>query len=55
MLERLTKNKSSFITATHLHNIIELPLVKNLEKIRVKHISVEYDNVNNNLIFLENY
>ena len=51
MLERLTKNNSSFITATHLHNIIELPIIKNLNNVNVKHISVEYDNVNQNLIF----
>ena len=51
MLERLTLNKSSFITATHLHNIVELPLIKKLNKVKIKHISVEYDNVTNNLIF----
>ena len=51
MLEKLTKNNSSFITATHLHNIIELPLIKQLTEVKIKHISVEYDNVNNNLIF----
>lgn len=51
MLERLTKNNSSFITATHLHNIIELPIIKSLVNVNVKHISVEYDNVNQNLIF----
>tara|TARA_B110000902_G_C14277263_1_gene575363 strand:- start:285 stop:3227 length:2943 start_codon:yes stop_codon:yes gene_type:complete len=51
MLERLTLNNSSFITATHLHNIAELPLIKKLKNVNVKHISVEYDNINNNLIF----
>lgn len=51
MLERLYKNKSSFITATHLHNIIELPIIKKLEELKVKHISVEYDNKTDNLIF----
>tara|TARA_B110000977_G_scaffold201234_1_gene294891 strand:+ start:7711 stop:10647 length:2937 start_codon:yes stop_codon:yes gene_type:complete len=51
MLDRLTNNNSSFITATHLHTIIELPMIKQLEKVNVKHISVEYDNLNHNLIF----
>lgn len=51
MLEKLTLNNSSFITATHLHNIVELPLIKKLNNVNIKHISVEYDNVSNNLIF----
>lgn len=51
MLDKLNTNRTSFITATHLHNIIELPLIKQLNDIKVKHISVEYDNVTDNLIF----
>lgn len=51
MLNHLTLNNTSFITATHLHNIIELPIIKKLENVSIKHISVDYDNKNNNLIF----
>lgn len=49
MLEKLTENNASFITATHLHNLSQLDTVKKLNRVKIKHISVEYKD--NNLIF----
>ena len=36
----LIKNQSTFIFSTHLHSLMELESVKNLEKLSVKHFSV---------------
>ena len=51
MLETLDKNKTSFITATHLHSIAELPSVKNIKGIKTMHISVIYDEIKDTLIY----
>ncbi len=51
MLETLEKNNTSFITATHLHSIAELPSVKNIKNIKTMHISVSYDEVKDMLIY----
>lgn len=51
MLETLEKSNTSFITATHLHGIAELPSVKNLKKIKIMHIKVRYDDVKDMLIY----
>ena len=49
IIHELCRNNASFITATHLHSLITLPTIKNLDKINIKHISVDY--IDNNLIF----
>lgn len=51
MIESLVRNNASFITATHLHSLVELPVVKNLENIAIKHISVDYDEETKNIVF----
>jgi len=51
MLELLAKNKCSFITATHLHTLTDLPSIKKLNKVSLNHISIDYDEVNHNLIY----
>jgi DNA mismatch repair protein MutS len=51
MLETLEKSNSSFITATHLHSVADLPSVKNIKGIKTMHISVSYDEVNDMLIY----
>ncbi len=51
MLETLSKNNSSFITATHLHSIAELPSVKNIKNIKIMHIKVSYNDVKDELIY----
>ena len=50
MLETLVKSKTSFITATHLHSIANLPTVKNLD-IRICHLKINYDEKNDCLIY----
>ena len=47
----LSKKKSSFIFATHLHEICQLDCVKTLTNISIKHLSVHFDIDTNCLIF----
>ena len=51
MLELLQDSKSTFITATHLHMISELPSVQNLERVKAMHLKVKYDDKNETLIY----
>ena len=51
MLETLEKSNTSFITATHLHSIAELPSVKNIKGIKTMHISVSYDEIKDMLVY----
>ena len=51
MLEKLANSKTSFISATHLHQICDLECVKNLSKIKIMHLKVDYDNTNDTLIY----
>jgi DNA mismatch repair protein MutS len=50
-IEILAKRNVSFIFATHLHKIIELPQIKELTNIRTEHLTVEIDKKNDCLIF----
>ena len=47
----LSNKKSSFIFATHIHELCDLDCVKNLKNIKIKHISVHFDQEKNCLIF----
>ena len=55
----LSKNHSSFITASHYHNLINLQSVKNLinhnnentKLLNIKHIKITYDAINDMLIY----
>jgi len=47
MLEILSKNKCSFITATHLHDLTKLERLKKLSNIKLYHLHVDYDERNN--------
>lgn len=51
MLETLVKSSTSFITATHLHSIANLPSVKNIEDIRICHLKINYDDKNDMLVY----
>jgi DNA mismatch repair protein MutS len=51
MLEMLSKSKTSFITATHLHQIAEMKSVKSLSNVIPMHLKVEYDIENEKLIY----
>lgn len=51
MLKTLSENNCSFITATHLHKLCNLEIVKNLTNVKPKHLKITYDQVNDKLIF----
>ena len=51
MLETLAKSESSFITATHLHKLATLKSVKNISRVKPKHLKITYDSVNETLIY----
>ena len=47
----LSKLQSTFIFATHLHEIIELDDIKELNNIKAFHLSVKYDNQTDTLVY----
>ena len=49
MILMLLKSGTSFISATHLHELIKIDCISSLNKMGVYHISVKYDN--DNIIF----
>jgi len=51
MLETLSKSKSSFITATHLHKVANMECVKKLDRVKSKHLKITYDSKNEQLIY----
>lgn len=51
MLEKLSSMNTSFITATHLHQIAEMSSVKKLNNVKPMHLKVEYDDDNEKLIY----
>lgn len=51
MLETLSNVGTSFITATHLHQISELESIKKIKNIKTKHLKITYDSVNDILIY----
>tara|TARA_Y100000022_G_scaffold198806_1_gene209842 strand:+ start:254 stop:3370 length:3117 start_codon:yes stop_codon:yes gene_type:complete len=50
-LERLHKIESSFLFATHFHEILEYEELKNLEKLKTYHMTVIYDKAQKTLIY----
>jgi hypothetical protein len=51
MLKTLSESNSSFITATHLHELINISTIKKLNNVKIKHIKVTLDDENNKLIY----
>ncbi len=51
MLETLEKSRTSFISASHLHSLCDLPSVKSLKNVKTMHIKVSFDETNNELIY----
>jgi len=49
MLKMLLDSRTTFISATHLHELVKLECIKNLKNIGVYHISVKYED--DNIIF----
>jgi len=50
-LEELHKKESTFLFATHFHEIVNYDEVKILNKIKMFHMSVVYDKVKNRLVY----
>jgi len=50
-LEVLYKRECNFLFATHFHEIVNYDEVKQLDKIKIYHMSVIYDNSNNKLVY----
>ena len=50
-LEELHKNESSFMFATHFHEIVKYEEVKNLNKIKLYHMEVIFDKSTNKLMY----
>jgi DNA mismatch repair protein MutS len=51
MLKTLCESKTSFITASHLHELVDLPTVKSLNNLKINHIKLSYDESNDKLIY----
>ena len=51
MLETLTNSNTSFITATHLHQITTLESVKKLNRVKSKHLKITYNENDDMLIY----
>jgi DNA mismatch repair protein MutS len=47
----LSNKKSSFIFATHLHEVSELDSIKKLNNVKINHLSVHFDMTKNCLVF----
>jgi DNA mismatch repair protein MutS len=50
-VQTLIEKKSSFIFATHLHEIIEYEEINKCDKLTLKHMAVSYDRENDRLIY----
>lgn len=51
MLEILSKKETSFITATHLHDITAIDRLSNLKNIKLYHLHVEYNEEKNTILY----
>ena len=54
MLETLSLSNSSFITATHLHDIANMTCIHKLNNVKIKHLKLTYDAKNDILIYDRN-
>ena len=50
MIKMLVDSNTSFISATHLHELVNLEIIKNINNIGIYHINVKYEN--DNIIFV---
>ena len=51
MLEMLSSRHTSFITATHLHDLTNIDRLKQLNNIRLYHLHVNYDEKTNTIVY----
>ena len=50
MIKMLVESNTSFVSATHLHQLVNLEVIKNINNIGIYHINVKYEN--DNIIFV---
>ena len=50
-LEKLHENDSTFLFATHFHEIVKYDEIQSLDKLNMYHMSVVYDNASNQLVY----
>jgi DNA mismatch repair protein MutS len=50
-IQKIYANKSSFLFATHLHEIVEYEEIQCLERVKLKHMSVVYDKERDELVY----
>ena len=46
------KKNINYLNTTHLHELYEIELIQNLKNLSIKHINVEYDEKNDNIIYI---
>ena len=51
MIEILSKSRTSFITATHLHKLTKLDRMKQITNVKPYHIHISYDEKTNTLVY----
>ena len=50
-LERMSKNKCSYIFTSHLHQLTTIPFIKEIHKLHIYHLKIHYDDNTNSLIY----
>lgn len=50
-IQKIYKNQSSFLFATHLHEIVDYDEIQSLERVKLKHMSVLYNKESDKLIY----
>lgn len=50
-LQHLHKNETSFVFATHFHEIVDYDEIKNMDSLSLKHLAVSYDPENECLVY----
>jgi DNA mismatch repair protein MutS len=51
MIETLCKNNTSFITATHLHELTKMDRINEIDNLAIKHLHIDYNEKTNELIY----
>jgi DNA mismatch repair protein MutS len=51
VIEEMCSKRCSFITASHLHEIAELPFIKSINNLRICHLEVRYDEITEKLYY----
>lgn len=51
LIKLLAKEGTSFISATHLHDLTKFSIIQNLKNVKMLHLEVNYDYESNNIIY----